>query len=500
MHARILLFLLTSLLFSLAFNGCERPPDGDMVTSDTATAGVDTTDDLPVTPNVPDWQKDAVIYEVNTRIYTPEGTFVAFQEHLPRLAEMGVDILWFMPIHPISEKNRKGELGSPYAVADYQAVNPDFGTKAEFKQLVDAIHSAGMHVIIDWVPNHSGWDNHWITEHPDFYTKKDGKITDPINPDTGESWGWTDVADLDYDNDEMRDSMIASMKYWVTDAGIDGFRVDVAHGVPVDFWEQATDSLYAMEPLFMLSEGAVPAIVNDGAFVMDYGWEMHHTLNEIAQARGANREAATDVSNIARTEGEEMDGVTALAIDQTLAKQHSDYRRGYKMQFTSNHDENAWAGTEFQRMGDGAQAFAVLTATFDGMPLIYTGQESGIDRQYEFFKKDQIEWGDFKYADFYKKLFDLKERNQALWNGEAGGPLEKIETGNDEMVYAFTREKNGDRVAVIINLSAEPQEVTLAGGEYAGNYTEVMTGKPTVLKVGNNMTLDPWAYRVLSTK
>ncbi|MCP9236307.1 alpha-amylase family glycosyl hydrolase [Lewinella sp. JB7] len=487
------------LLFCALFlfvTACERRTEPEVITTSSANNQAE----LTVEPNVPDWHKDAVIYEVNTRIYTPEGTFDAFREHLPRLAEMGVDILWFMPIHPVSEKNRKGTLGSPYAVADYRGVNPDFGTKADFKELMEAIHAAGMHAIIDWVPNHTGWDNPWITAHPDFYTKKDGEITDPINPDTGESWGWTDVADLNYDNAEMRDSMIDAMAYWVKEMDVDGFRVDVAHGVPVDFWEQASSALYAIEPLFLLSEGAVPAIVNNGAFIMDYGWEMHHTLNEVAKARGANRQANTDMSNIARSEGEKMSGVTALAIDETLAKQRREYHRGYKMQFTSNHDENAWAGTEFQRMGDGHQAFAVLTATFDGMPLIYSGQESAVDRQYEFFEKDQIEWGDYTYADFYRTLFDLKERNQALWNGEAGGPLEKIETSNDEMVYAFTRAKNGDKVAVLINLSAEPQRVTLDGGAFAGTYTDVFSNSTMELTEGMTVELEPWGYRVLSNK
>ena len=495
MHITRITSLLLVLLLACAFS-CERR------TSDPAeiTSTPQPVSELAVEPRIPDWQKDAVIYEVNTRIYTPEGTFAAFEKHLPRLAEMGVDLLWFMPIHPVSVKNRKGTLGSPYAVADYTAVNPDFGTKADFRHLMDAIHAAGMHAIIDWVPNHTGWDNTWITAHPDFYTKKDGQITDPINPETGESWGWTDVADLNYDNPEMRDSMIAAMSYWVNNMDVDGFRVDVAHGVPVDFWEQAADSLYGIEPLFMLSEGAVPAIVNDGAFLMDYGWEMHHTLNEIAKARGVNRLAKTDMSNIAREDGETMADVTALAIDSALAKQHEQYHRGYKMQFTSNHDENAWAGTEYQRMGNGAQAFAVLTATFDGMPLIYTGQESAIDRQYAFFEKDQIEWGNFKLAGFYKTLFDLKERNEALWNGDAGGKLIKIPTGNDENIYAFTREKNGDKVVVMINLSDKPQVAKPTGGKFAGTYTDVFADAPVELTDGMRQELEPWGYLVLSNK
>ena len=483
------------LLCLFILTNCERRADAELVTSTSEEVA-----DLAVEPRLPDWHKDAVIYEVNTRIYTPEGTFAAFQEQLPRLKDMGVDILWFMPIHPVSEKNRKGELGSPYAVADYKAVNPDFGTEEDFDELVEAIHDAGMHLIIDWVPNHTGWDNPWTEQHKDFYTQVEGEITDPINPDTGESWGWTDVADLNYDNPEMRDSMIAAMKYWVTERGINGFRVDVAHGVPADFWVQAADSLYDLGPLFMLSEGEVPEIVNSGAFLMDYGWEMHHTLNEIAKARGANRAVETDLSNIARSEGEAQEGVTALAIDEVLEHQRERYDRGYKMQFTSNHDENAWAGTEFQRMGDGAQAFAVLTATFDGMPLIYSGQESAVDRQYEFFKKDEIEWGDYAYTDFYKTLFDLKERNRALWNGEYGGELVKIPTGNDEMIYAFTREKDGDKVVVMINLSGEPQTAKPTGEAFIGEYTDVFSDEAVTLEAGMTRDFGPWEYVVLSNK
>lgn len=490
-------FLPAAALLLLLTTACERRAD---VESSVVTPTTDTVADLAVEPRVPEWEKDAVIYEVNLRHYTPEGTFAAFESHIPRLAEMGVDVLWFMPVHPISKKNRKGELGSPYAVADYQDVNPDFGTLEEFKSMIDAVHAAGMHAIIDWIPNHSGWDNEWITEHPDFYTKKDGQITDPINPGTGESWGWTDVADLNYDNPELRDSMIAAMAFWVEQTGIDGFRVDVAHGIPVDFIEQAMDSLYQIKPLFMLAEAEVPEIVNNGAFVMDYGWEMHHVLNQIARSQGADRKAATDVSNIARTDGEAKEKATALDIDRVLNKYNEQYQRGYKMMFTSNHDENSWAGTEFQRMGKGHKAFAVLTATFAGMPLIYTGQESAVDKQFEFFTKDEVKWGNYEYADFYQTLFDLKARNQALWNGPHGGELVKIPTGNDENVYAFTREKNGDRVVVMINLSASPQSFELGAGDYAGSYTEVFTSASETVEPGMSRQLGPWEYTVLSNK
>ena len=471
--------------------GCKNAADKKTATS---TPGIEK-------PLVPEWHKNATIYEVNLRHYTEEGTFASFEAELPRLKEMGIDILWLMPINPVSVKNRKGELGSPYAVADYTDVNPDYGTMDDFKSLLQAIHNQGMYCIIDWVPNHTGWDNPWITEHPDWYTQdEDGNIIDPIDYNTGQSWGWTDVADLNYDNQEMRLGMIDAMKFWVEEVGIDGFRVDVAHGIPVDFWAQCADSLYSIRPLFMLAEAEVPAIVNNGTFVMDYGWEMHHLLNEIAKYQGANRESAAKLvqGNLVETgEEEEPEKKTALDIDAMLAKKDKQYNKGYQMQFTSNHDENSWSGTEFQRMGDGHKAFAVLTATFDGMPLVYTGQEDAMDKQLEFFQRDVINWGDYVYADFYKTLFDLKHRNEALWNGEDGGPLQKIKTSDDEAIYAFTREKNGDKVAVIINLSKDDQTFTLNGANVAGTYTNVFDGTSVTLTDGMSLDLKAWDYLVL---
>ncbi len=454
-------------------------------------------------PRVPDWHKNAVIYEVNLRHFTKENTFKSFELHIPRLKEMGIDILWFMPINPVSIKNRKGELGSPYSIGDYYKTNPEFGTIEDFKHMVQAIHDAEMYIIIDWVPNHTGWDNPWITEHSDWYTKdKDGNIIDPIDYNTGISWGWTDVADLNYDNAEMRLGMIDALKFWVKETGIDGYRMDVAHGVPADFWVQCADSLYALKPLYMLSEGEVPEIVNNGTFIADYGWEMHHLLNDIAKTQKANRKSAAQLVQGNVAEGDKKDQVkkTALDIDVLLAKKSSQYSHGYQMQFTSNHDENSWAGTEFARMGDGHKAFAVLTATFNGIPLLYTGQESAMDKQLEFFKKDSIPWGDYRYAEFYKALYSLKHRNQAIWNGNHGGPIVKIPTGNDENIYAFTREKNGDKVVVIINLSAQKQKVTIGGDSASGVYTDIFTNEKQEVNKSETIELEAWDYIVLSNK
>lgn len=429
-------------------------------------------------PNVPDWAASATIYEVNTRQFTPEGTFNSFKKHVSRIKKLGADIIWFMPIHPISETKRKGTLGSYYAVSDYKGVNPEHGSMEDFKSLVEYIHSQKMYVIIDWVPNHTGWDNNWIKENPDYYTKdKDGNITDPIDPATGESWGWTDVADLNFDNQAMRNSMIEAMKFWIEEVNIDGFRCDVAHNVPADFWKQATDSLYAIRPIFMLAEAAVPEIVNDGSFAMDYGWEFHHLMNEIAKGHK-----------------------NAMSIDTYLIADQAKYEKGYHMHFTSNHDENTWSGTVFDRMGDAHLTLAVLSSTFDGMPLLYSGQESGNKKRLEFFEKDSIDWGTYEYAEFYSTLFNLKHRNKALWNGKDGGELVKISTSNDENIYAFSREKDGDVVIVVLNLSAEPQEVTLLGSDYIGEYNNLFAKGTTTLTEDMIMNLNAWDYIVLSNK
>ncbi len=454
-------------------------------------------------PRNPEWLKNATIYEVNLRQHTPEGTFKSFIPHIKRLKEMGIDVVWFMPIHPISKKERKGSLGSPYAVSDYRAVNPDMGSMADFKAMLDAVHKAGMHLIIDWVPNHTGWDHKWITQHPEWYEQDaKGHIIDPIEPATGKSWGWTDVASLNYDNKEMRAQMIADMKFWIQDIGIDGFRVDVAHNVPVDFWVECSDALFAVKPIFMLAEAEVPDLLNTGSFAADYGWAMHHVFNDIAATQGANTDATAKLVQGNVVEGKKEQILRyATDIDMALARIYKKNKKGFKMHFTSNHDENAWAGTEMMRMGDGHLAFAVLAATFDGIPLIYSGMESGMNKRLNFFEKDNIEWGDYKYAGFYKTLFDLKHRNRALWNGEHGAILAKCMTNNDSNVYVFTREKDGDKVCVIINLSSKPQKFVFDGtGDHPGTYTDVFTGASTTITATQSMSLEPWQYIVLSNR
>lgn len=422
------------------------------------------------------WTNDVTIYEVNIRQYTPEGTLAAFAKHLPRLKELGVEVLWFMPVYPISTTRSKGTLGSYYAISNYVEVNAEFGTMEEFKTLVKQIHDMDMKVMMDWVANHTGWDHHWIEEHPDWYTRDEaGNIMDPSNAE-GESYGWTDVADLNFDHTDMRQAMIDAMLFWVKEVDVDGFRCDVAFEVPDDFWIEASEQLQAAKPLYMLAEAEHPPIRENGSFHVSYGWSFHHLMNKIAK-------------------GEE----TADAIQTWLEEDRKKFKKGYHMHFITNHDENSWNGTEFERMGEGVDAFAVLSFTFEGVPLIYSGQEAAFDRRLEFFEKDSIEWGSYSKTAFYQTLTSLKRNNQALWNGLAGGAVQRINTSADKQVYAYLREKNDNRVLVVLNLSSKPADVQLQGTKHFGAYTDIFANSSVSLDDKSNLELKAWDYLVLSS-
>lgn len=415
----------------------------------------------------PEWSRNAVIYEVNVRQYTPEGTFKAFEQHLPRLKAMGVNIIWLMPVNPIGIKNRKGTLGSYYAVKDYLAINPEFGTKDDFRALVKKSHELGMYVIIDWVANHTAWDNNLITEHPDWYTyDSTGKVLPPV-PD------WTDVADLNYDKKELREYMTNALIYWVKEADIDGFRCDVAGMIPVGFWNEAVPKIKAVKPVFMLAEWETPEM-HDTAFDMTYSWDVYHLMNEIAKGKK-----------------------TADVLDSLLSKESAKYPAdAYRMRFTTNHDENSWNGTETERMGDAAQTFAVLCYTIPGMPLIYSGQESAFNRRLKFFDKDIIDWSNFPLAGFYTTLNKLKKENPALANGSTGGEMIKVNSDNDKNVYAFLRKKDNNSVFIMLNLSPVEQKATLKGKTYAGDYEILFENKDIHFDGSLVVTLKPWEYRV----
>ena len=416
----------------------------------------------------PEWSRDATIYEVNIRQYTPEGTFRAFEAHLPRLQQMGVKILWLMPIHPIGVKNRKGSLGSYYSVQDYLKVNPEFGTENDFRSLVKKVHDLGMYVIIDWVANHTAWDNPLITEHPEWYRKDSaGRIVPPV-PD------WTDVACLDYGNTDLRKWMTHSLVWWVKEYDIDGYRCDVAGMLPVSFWNEAVPEIRKIKPIFMLAEWEAPE-AHDTAFDATYSWELFYLMYRIAQGKKST-----------------------CSLDSLFRHECSTYPSdAYRMRFTSNHDENSWNGTEYERLGAGVRAFAVLTFTFPGMPLIYTGQEAAMTRRLLFFDKDTVPWGHYSLAPFYRVLAELKKSHPALWNDlSSGDTLTRVKTKADSAVYAFLRQRDTDIVLVILNLSDKDQRITLSGCSLKGNFTEIFSWKERTFPWTEMLALKPWEYLV----
>ena len=416
----------------------------------------------------PDRTEKSNIYEVNIRQYTPEGTIKAFEKHLPRLKKTGIDILWLMPIFPISEKNRKGSLGSYYAVANYKKLNPEFGTEDDLHHLIETAHKDSMLVILDWVANHTGWDNPWITEHSDWYTHDSTGQIIPSVPD------WTDVADLNYDNKAMRNEMVNSMKYWLTDFDIDGFRCDVAGMVPTDFWDSARVELNKVKPVFMLSEAEQPDLMKK-AFDMNYAWNFHHIMNEIAKSEQNADSLRKYVENDPKTYPPKI----------------------YRMAFTSNHDENSWNGTVYERMPNSYKTFAALTFVAPGMPLIYSGQEAGLNKRLRFFDKDTIDWSHLEMQDFYAKLIKLKKENKALWNGEAGSPAYFINTSNPDQILTFKRIKDDNTILVIMNLSDKEATFNYIEKDFKRTFTEYFTEKEMQIKPYEKYTLKPGEYQIL---
>ncbi|SBV94954.1 alpha-amylase family glycosyl hydrolase [uncultured Dysgonomonas sp.] len=414
----------------------------------------------------PDWTRNAVIYEVNVRQYTKEGTFAAFEQHLPRLKELGVDVLWFMPIHPISEKNRKGTLGSYYAVKDYKGINPEYGTKEDFKRLVDKAHEAGFKVILDWVANHTGCDNVWLSDHPDWYVKDE--TGNPKSP-----YDWTDTYELNYDNKDMRTAMTDALKYWVTDFNIDGYRCDMAHEVPTDFWNDVRPALDSIKPVFMLAESENYDLL-EHAFDANYSWELMHMMADVNKGT----KTAEDIQAYVQ----KLD--TLMCPD------------GYKMNFLTNHDENSWNGTEFERYGKGVETFAVLTYTLNGMPMIYTGQEVGLKKRLSFFEKDMVpSWTANATTAFYKKLNELKHTHPALRAGEIGGKLRFYTSSASKDILIYSREAAGKEIMVMLNLSAKNVTYQSNDALNRDNYVDYFTGKK-VDKLPN--TLKAWEYRVFT--
>ncbi|MBP7184736.1 MAG: alpha-amylase [Saprospiraceae bacterium] len=459
MNLKYFILILIPIVFS--FFACH--------TSKSAVKKSDTT----FKKTAPEWSKDAVIYEVNIRQFSKEGTFNAFRKDIPRLKELGVDILWLMPIYPISKEKRKGSLGSPYAAASYVKVNPDYGTIDDLKAIVKDAHNLGMKVILDWVPNHTGWDHEWIKKHPNWYMMRNDTIAHAHDPQ-GNPTDWYDVADLNYDNQDMRNEMLKSLEFWLKEADIDGYRFDVAGFVPKDFWWQVRPRLQAIKPVFVLNEWEDEIDHFNSVAECNYGWKFHFLCADIyKKAKKANDIWA-----------------------YYEADKYKIPTQAYHMLFTSNHDENSWNGTQIEKFGDGADAFAVLCYTFDGIPLIYNGQESNINKRLAFFEKDEINWGNYSKKVFYQTLNKLKHKNPALWNGLDGGSVEKIITRN-ENVIAYKRVKKDNVVITIINLSDAPQKISLSDIDMVGEFKNLFDRKNESFENKSLVTvLNPWAYKV----
>ncbi|SDS21715.1 alpha-amylase family glycosyl hydrolase [Christiangramia echinicola] len=450
-------------------------------------------DALSLAPVDNEMLESAVIYEANIRQYSPEGTFDAFTKDIQQLKELGVKVIWLMPMYPISEKNRKVTggrdvediedpeerkkyLGSYYSISDYSAVNPEHGNMEDFDELVQTAHENGMYVILDWVANHTGWDHQWITDHKDWYTQNEkGEIVDPINDETGESWGWTDVADLNFDNQEMRKAMIDEMLFWVEEHDIDGFRADAAHSVPTDFWETAAEEIRKVKPVFMLAEADNPKDLFHNAFEMGYNWEGHHLMNSIAKGE----KSAKDWDDYMKK------------VDSTF--QDDDYL----MNFVTNHDENSWAGTVRERMGDASEAMLAMSYTLPGMPLIYSGQEYDMDKRLLFFEKDTIPKTKGKVYPLLEKLGELKNTNPALNGGKKAASYANVNTSAEDKIIAYKREKNGETLYYVANMTSEPVSFK---AEIEGDFTEYMSGSEMSFSKDKEMQFGPWEYKILINK
>jgi len=455
------------LLILIAFVSCQQ----EKITVKTAIA--------PVTSAM---METAVIYEANIRQYSSEGTFDAFTKDIPQLKKLGVKVIWLMPIFPISETNRKATgdlmvhdikdvsvrkkyLGSYYAVSDFTKINPEYGTIEDFRALVTTAHENGIYIILDWVPNHTGWDHPWLTSNSEFYTKNDkGEVIHPEGTD------WTDVADLNYDNEDLHTAMIADLKYWITEEGIDGYRCDVAGSVPTAFWKKAIPQLRAEKALFMLAEAWEPALLKKGLFDMAYAWEGHAIMNDIAKEEKGVKEWSAYMEKMS-TEYEEDDIL---------------------MNFITNHDENSWNGTVNERMKDAGEMLLALSYVAPGMPLIYSGQEYDLNHRLKFFEKDSIPKEKGNMWSLLTQLGNLKTSNPAMHGGKNAASYNKIETHNED-VLIFTREKEGQSITFVANFSSKEQVVNNA---IKGEYVNYMISE-NVTFFDKKISLRPWEYMIL---
>ncbi|WP_462146891.1 alpha-amylase family glycosyl hydrolase [Pseudoalteromonas gelatinilytica] len=422
-----------------------------------------------VTVQNPEWLKSATIYQINTRQFTPQGTLKAAINQLPRLKTLGIDIIWLMPIHPIGEQNRKGELGSPYSIKDYFGVSEELGSFADLKAFVDAAHAQNMYVILDWVANHTAWDNPIKEQHPQWYMK------DHEGNFTSTPWfDWDDIIDLDFSKPELRKYMSKAMQFWVREAGIDGFRCDAAGLVPLQFWQDVRQELEHIKPVFMLAEWEGRDF-HYQAFDASYAWSWWKAVHDIAKGKA---------------------GLGKLY-------EYYSWNTGYypenamRLNYVSNHDANAWEATQFEAFGDALEAVIALSVVSDGIPMIYNGQEAGNEKRLKFFSRDPINWRPHPIGDLYQQLFAIKKANSALFNGKWGAPMVQVKNSQSESVLSFIRENKNNKVFAVFNLSADTQAVTLKSDFAAGRYKNALSGKPETISKQQRVMLEPWQFKIL---
>ena len=439
--------------------------------------------------SIKDILENGVMYEANIRQYSKEGTFEAFSKDIPQLKELGVKIIWLMPIFPISKTKRKATggqfvsekpieerekyLGSYYAVSDFKKINPEFGTLKEFRNLVKIAHDNGMRVILDWVPNHTGWDHIWLETHPEFYTKNEKReISEPLNKD-GSPLGWADVADLDYNSKTLRATMISDMQHWLKNENIDGFRCDVAGSVPVEFWKEAIPQLRAIKEIIMLAEAWEPELLDDVLFDMAYGWDRHHAINSIAHEAKAKE-----------------------IWDSVYHKDNKRYQSNdILLNFVTNHDENSWNGTVKERLGNASEVCTVFSYLIPGMPLIYSGQEYGLNHRLKFFEKDSIPKVKGESWSLLSKLGTLKNNWEALHGGKKAARYESLDIENPRII-AFKRLKNNQEIVFIGNFS---RDSVMFKNTFKRNYINCLANLTIDLE-SDEISVPPYGYMLLERK
>ena len=408
--------------------------------------------------------EDIAMYQVNPRVFAPDHSLNAVAARIDSIRDLGVNVMWVMPIYPIGIEKGKN---SPYCISDYKAIAPEFGTIDDFKNLTKVCHEHGMGIILDWVANHTAWDHPWVKAHPDWYTH-DEKTDTIIHP---RPWDWYDVADLNYDNKDMRAAMIDAMKFWIVEVGIDGFRCDVADGVPADFWKDAIDQLRTAagdRKIVMLAEGKRSDNFTVGGFDMNYGWDYKDELVKVW--KGA------PVSDLIKADKAEYDSLPAGKV---------------KMRFTTNHDHSTEA-TPCQEFTNDRGAMAAYVATIfpHGGALIYGSQEVGYPEPINFFKFVPVDWtAKPEIYKEYQKLISLYNDHPALRKGD-------MTAFPDNDVLVFEKKDAAERFLVVANLRNEQKAVNVPADWMNRQAQDQGTGQN--VQLGNTLTLTPFQYFIFA--